>query len=123
MIADLDRGLELLESWVHDPDENIRRCAVEGTQPRGVTTVHIVALKNDPELGLPRLEPVRSDPSRYVHNAVANWLNDASKDAPEWIIALTDRWSDDSPTIERYTPTDPSRRSHSPMIPSRPSTS
>ncbi len=100
VIADLDRGLDLLESWAHDPDENIRRCAVEGTRPRGVTTVHIPALKKDPDLALHLLEPVRSDPSRYVQNAVANWLNDASKDAPDWVAALTDRWSEESTTAE-----------------------
>jgi 3-methyladenine DNA glycosylase AlkC len=100
VIADLDRGLQLLEPWVHDEDKNIRRCAVEGTRPRGVTTVHIVALKKDPELALRLIEPVRSDPSRYVQNAVANWLNDASKDAPEWVVDLTDQWSEESPTKE-----------------------
>ena len=50
--ADLDQGFRLLEGWVRDPDPNIRRCAVEGTRPRGVWTSHIEALKEDPEPGL-----------------------------------------------------------------------
>ena len=98
LIADLDRGLELLRAWVDDRDENIRRCAVEGTRPRGVWTSHIEALKREPERGLPLLEPVRSDPSRYVQRAVANWLNDASKSRPEWVREVCARWSAESPT-------------------------
>ena len=98
--ADLDQGFRLLESWVHDPDSNIRRCAVEGTPPRGVWTAHIDALKQNPEPGLVLLEPVRSDTSRYVQNATANWLNDASKSRPDWVRAVCDRWAAESPTKE-----------------------
>lgn len=98
--AALASGLELLRTWVEDPDECIRRCAVEATRPRGVWTAHIDELKREPERALPLLEPVRSDPSRYVQNAVANWLNDASKSRPEWVRALTARWIRESPTTE-----------------------
>jgi 3-methyladenine DNA glycosylase AlkC len=97
---DLELGIDLLRPWVVDEDPNIRRCAVESTRPMGVWTAHIPALKSDPALGLPLLEPVRSDPSRYVQNAVANWLNDASKTQPEWVIALTDRWLREFRTAE-----------------------
>ena len=100
VVADLDRGLSLLERWVRDPDGRIRRCAVEATRPRGVWTAHVEALKDDPEPGLVLLEPVRSDPSRYVQRAVANWLNDASKSRPDWVLDVCTRWDRESPTKE-----------------------
>ena len=97
---DLETGVSLLIPWVADPDPNIRRCAVDSTRPMGVWTAHIPALKSDPSPGLPLLETVRSDPSRYVQNAVANWLNDASKSQPNWVVGLTERWLTESPSRE-----------------------
>jgi len=100
LAIDLEIGLQLLEEWVVDEHEGIRRCAVEASRPRGVWTGHIVELKRNPELGLHLLEPVKSDTSRYVQNAVANWLNDASKDNPEWVKDVTKRWLKKSKTPE-----------------------
>jgi 3-methyladenine DNA glycosylase AlkC len=97
---DLSRGLKLLEPWVEDSDPNIRRCAVEGTRPRGVWTAHIETLKRNPQPGLAILEPVRSDSSRYVQRAVANWMNDASKSRPDWTREVCKRWTEGSPTKE-----------------------
>ena len=100
MAAELDHGFKLLEGWVLDPDPNVRRCAIEATRPRGVWTPHVEELKERPERGLGLLEAVRSDPSRYVQRAVANWLNDASKSRPEWVKQVCERWSGESPTKE-----------------------
>src|SRR5215211_207398 len=98
--ADLDLGLRLLEVWVRDSDPNVRRCAVEGTRPRGVWCRHIPELRREPQRAAHLLEPVRSDGSDYVRRSVANWINDASKDRPEWAVAVTSRWRRESPTPE-----------------------
>jgi len=98
--AELDLGLRLLEGWVLDPDPNVRRCAVEGTRPRGVWSRHLPELRREPERAADLLEPVRSDGSDYVRRSVANWINDASKDRPEWAVALTSRWRRENPTAE-----------------------
>ncbi len=100
LVAELSEGLRLLSGWVRDGDPNVRRCAVEGTRPRGVWCAHIPELKEDPERGPVILEPVRSDPSRYVQLAAGNWLNDASKTCSEWTTGVCDRWTEESPTPE-----------------------
>lgn len=100
LVKDLEKSFELLVPWVKDTDANIRRYAVEATRPCGVWCKHILALKENPEPGLTILEFVRSDPSNYVQRSVANWLNDASKSRPDWVMNVCKRWQEESPTKE-----------------------
>jgi 3-methyladenine DNA glycosylase AlkC len=98
VIAEIRPALNLLQPWVQEKDENLRRFASELTRPRGVWCAHIEALKQDPQRALPLLEPLRSDQSRYVQNSVGNWLNDAAKTQAAWVRALCARWQSESPT-------------------------
>ncbi|GGD10883.1 DNA alkylation repair protein [Hyunsoonleella pacifica] len=96
----LEKSIEILSDWTKNKDENIRRFTTESTRPRGVWCKHIEQLKENPEIALPVLENLKSDKSNYVQNSVGNWLNDASKTTPNFVIELCKKWKIDSPTKE-----------------------
>ncbi|MDQ0360343.1 DNA alkylation repair protein [Breznakia pachnodae] len=96
VIENLEESLEILSTWVKNEDENIRRFASELTRPRGVWCKHIEVLKDKPELALCILESLKTDESTYVRNSVGNWLNDASKTRPDFVIELCTRWKSES---------------------------
>lgn len=94
----LAKAIRLLSTWTKSKDENIRRFTTEATRPRGVWCKHIDALKEEPEKALPILEALKNDDSKYVQDSVGNWLNDASKSKPDFVISLGNRWQEESPT-------------------------
>jgi len=98
--AHLEEAIFILSRWATDNDPNLRRFASESTRPRGVWCKHIERLKSEPQIALPILEPLMSEKEKYVRDSVANWLNDASKTRPDWVIEICEKWNKLSPTKE-----------------------
>ena len=95
--ANLDAALQSLQMWAQHDSPNIRRFAVEATRPRGVWAPHIPMLKKHPERAQKLLTSCRADPHKYVQDSVANWLNDAAKEKPDWVRELCAQWIKESP--------------------------
>lgn len=81
-----------LTRWSHAEAARLRRFASEITRPRGVWSRHLRALRVEPALAVDLLTPLANDPDRYVQTSVGNWLNDASRDHPEWVRSTCQSW-------------------------------
>jgi 3-methyladenine DNA glycosylase AlkC len=89
---DLTVALRLLTDVAESSKVGHRRFAVEVTRPRSVWGAHLTHLKRYPQHAEPLLEHVKDDPARYVQLAAGNWLNDAAKSQPDWVVSLCERW-------------------------------
>jgi 3-methyladenine DNA glycosylase AlkC len=100
LAKNIGETIAILSTWTASTNENLRRFASEATRPRGVWCEHIDILKQQPELALSILEPLKNDSSLYVQNSVANWLNDASKTQPVFAKNICATWEKESKTKE-----------------------
>ena len=98
--SNLEDNIKIITPWTINDKANIRRFASEMSRPRGVWCLHITKLRKDPKMGLKILEPLKSDPAKYVQLSVGNWLNDAGKDNPNWVIDLCSKWQKECNTKE-----------------------
>lgn len=96
IIDNLEESLTILLTWTQDEDENVRRFASESTRPRGVWATHITELKQNPALGLPILEALKEDSSKYVRDSVGNWLNDVAKNNADFVKEVCAMWNNEN---------------------------
>ena len=84
--------LDRLMEWTRDPNVHVRRLVSEGTRPRLPWAPRLRQFQEDPSPVLDLLEELKDDPEEYVRRSVANNLNDISKDHPECIVEVAERW-------------------------------
>lgn len=92
LAQDPRRAMAYLAAWAEDKNHHVRRLASEGCRPRLPWAMALPAFKEDPSLVLPILEKLKDDESEFVRKSVANNLNDISKDHPELVLDLCERW-------------------------------
>lgn len=92
ILADPERVLTVLNHWLDDENEHVRRLISEGTRPRLPWGIRLPIFIQHPQWVLPLLKALRDDPSEYVRRSVANHLNDVAKDHPELIITIAQQW-------------------------------
>src|SRR6266550_2347459 len=84
-----EQTMNAIQAWARDGDYRVRRLASESTRPALPWSPRI----NLPaDAGLPILDQLYLDPSRYVTQSVANHLRDITATDPDLVLATLTRW-------------------------------
>ncbi|MCB0480821.1 MAG: DNA alkylation repair protein [Flavobacteriales bacterium] len=86
------KTLAIMKKWTSDKNEHVRRLASEGCRPRLPWGGNFQLAIENPNPIVEILELLRADESLYVRKSVANNLNDISKDHPELVLEIAERW-------------------------------
>ena len=92
IIKNQDRMMAQMYVWSKHENEHVRRLSSEGCRPALPWAIALNSFKKNPAPILPILEQLKTDPSPYVRNSVANNLNDISKTHPDLVIKLAKDW-------------------------------
>lgn len=92
LIQNQKEVMKRMLKWSTHQHENVRRFSSEGCRPRLPWAMALPELKKDPSPILPILENLKDDSSEFVRKSVANNLNDISKDHPEVVVQMAQKW-------------------------------
>ena len=93
LLADPEKTLATLVHWISDKDRHVRRLVSEGTRPRLPWAMQLPQFIQNPQPIIELLELLKDDEEEYVRRSVANSLNDISKDNPEVVVDIAERWT------------------------------
>lgn len=97
-LASDPRVIERLYAWSKSENHHVRRLASEGCRPLLPWAMKLHQYVADPSPILPILTTLRNDPEDYVYRSVANNLNDISKNHPDLVLDLCQKWVNESKT-------------------------
>ncbi len=89
---DFKRTIKVMEKWSKDHNHHVRRLASEGSRPRLPWSFKLDAVIQDPSLTSNILNNLKADSVLYVRKSVANHLNDISKEHPDYMLNLVQKW-------------------------------
>lgn len=84
-----EETLKVIESWTEDPDHRVRRLASECTRPRLPWSINVPLAV---DAGLPLLDRLCGDASRFVRQSVANHLHDIAETNLALVLDTLGRW-------------------------------
>lgn len=90
-----------MEEWAEYDNHHIRRLASEGCRPRLPWAKALPDFKKNPKPVLRVLEKLKNDESEFVRRSVANNLNDISKDNPQVLINISEKWLGDNKETDK----------------------
>ena len=92
LAKDPEKVMAYMNKWAESKNKKVRRFASEGCRPRLPWAIGLPGFKKDPGLIIPILEKLKNDESESVRRSVANNLNDISKDHPDLVLEICERW-------------------------------
>lgn len=93
---DPDKAMKIMYVFAESDNHHVRRLASEGCRPMLPWAMALPEFKKDPHKILPILEKLKDDESEYVRKSVANNLNDISKNHPELVLDICEKWQGNS---------------------------
>jgi len=94
-----EKGMKFMMELADHENLSIRRFSSEGCRPRLPWAMALPLFKKDPSLIVPLLEKLKNDSSDFVRRSVANNLNDISKDNPEIVLDICEKWKGESENV------------------------
>ncbi|MBL1419175.1 MAG: DNA alkylation repair protein [Alphaproteobacteria bacterium] len=89
-----------LNQWVSHENEHVRRLVSEGIRPRLPWGLQLKQFIKNPTVVVELLELLKDDEAEYVRRSVANNLNDISKNHPELVVSICNKWLKEASKLE-----------------------
>lgn len=86
------KTLVVLNGWATDENQYVRRLVSEGSRPRLPWAMRLPEYIIDPSPVIGLLEQLKDDDKELVRRSVANNLNDISKDHPDIVAGIAEKW-------------------------------
>jgi len=92
LLNDPQKTLSVVQEWATDNNRHVRRLASEGIRPRLPWAMQLPLFIKAPSPIINVLSLLKDDEDEYVRRSVANNLNDISKDHPDLVADITEKW-------------------------------